>query len=58
MSTCFSCCKLLPENPTNHEDTRNSKEIQGVGSPLDFLEILESARFVGFSGKSLAVWAT
>ena len=32
-------CKLLPENSTNHEDSRNSKEIQGVGSTLDFLEI-------------------
>ena len=36
MSTCISFCKLLPENPTNHEDSRNSKEIQGVGSTLDF----------------------
>ena len=35
-STCISFCKLLPENPT--KDSRNSKEIQGVGSTLDFLE--------------------
>ena len=55
MSTCLSFCELLPENPTNHADSRNSKEVQGVGSTLSFLEI--SAWFVGFSGKSLALLA-
>ena len=35
----ISFCKLLPENPTNHEDSRNSKKIQGVGITSDFLEI-------------------
>ena len=45
--------KPLPENPTNHEDSRNFKEIQGVVSTLGFLKFLESAWFVGFSGKSL-----
>ena len=29
----------LPENPTNHADSRNFKEIQGVRSTLDFLEM-------------------
>ena len=29
--------KLLPENPTHHEDSRNPKEIQGVLRTLDFL---------------------
>ena len=51
MSTCPSLCKLLPENPTNHEDSRNSKEIQGVGSTLEFFfKCLESACFVGNVG--------
>ena len=52
ISIYLSFCKLLPENPTNHEDSRNSKEIQGVGRTLDFLA---SAWSVGFSGKSLVV---
>ena len=39
MSTCYSFCKLLPEDPTTHDNSNNSKEIQGVGSTLDFLKI-------------------
>ena len=39
ISTCMSFCKLLPENPTNHGHSRNSKEIQSVGGTLDFLEM-------------------
>ena len=35
----LSFCKILPGNPTNHEDSINSKEIQVVGSTLDLLEI-------------------
>ena len=32
-------CQYVEENPTNLEDSIISKEIQGVGSTLDFLEI-------------------
>ena len=45
--------KLLPEYPTNHADSRTFKNIQGVHKPWIFLEFLESARVLGFSGKSL-----
>ena len=41
-NVCVSFCKLLPENPKKHEDSIIPKEIQGVGSTLDFLEISDS----------------
>ena len=44
---------IVPENPRTHADSRNSKKIQGVHKTLDFLEFLESAWVLGFSGKSL-----
>ena len=31
--------KLLPENPTNHADSRTFKNIQGVHKTLDILGI-------------------
>ena len=50
MFTSLSFCKLLPENPTNHiqEIPRKSKE---MGASRIFLKFIESAWFVGFSGK-------
>ena len=42
--------KFLPENPTDHADSRTFKNIQGIHKTL---EVLEPAWFVGFSGKSL-----
>ena len=34
--TSLSFTKLLPENQTNHKDSRNSKEIQGFCEHLRF----------------------
>ena len=51
---CLSFGKLLPENPTNNDDSRNTKEIQASGV-LFFLKLIESAWFVRFSDKSLLV---
>ena len=34
--TSLSFTKLLPENQTNHKDSRNSKEIQGFCEHLGF----------------------
>ena len=56
-SAILSFSKLLPENSTNHADSRNSKNIQGFVNIWIFLKVLESAWFVGFSGKSLPVLA-
>ena len=39
----LDAAKLLPANPTKHEDSRNSKKIQGVhktfGFPLNFFNL-------------------
>ena len=38
ISAIFSFSKLLPEYPSAHADSRNSKNIKGLVNTLDILE--------------------